>query len=371
MSDRVIDPTRQGVSHEPEPDAATGQAQPLSLEEACAIVDGWAEGFAPFRLHQVARALRRGLTDQAETIAYIGGDSWMARANAAEAMLAATDAEVDGLRDHIRGLQERRDLLVAERSDAREQIAELAAELLEHERRGVEDDARLGTLRRENQDLRYRLAQTGEAGNQEAYPLSRCLDLMDAWRPGVERWGLHQMCRVLREAYQEAAGAYIEESENADRLHDQVQRIGREAARLREVAKSAIPCAKDQAECGGPNAPYAPCCNLRAALLPGEPFPTDYLPNEGFIHLFEPGRGDMPRVSAGCVRLIEPIIDGWDMEADARRFDENIEAMLDDAERAISFFTEEGMWGDDLALPAGVGRGGRRPEGLQPHARLR
>jgi hypothetical protein len=62
---RTIDPTRQGIAtHEPEPDTL-GNAAPVTLEEALAIVDGWKDGFAPFRLHQVCRTLREAYRREA------------------------------------------------------------------------------------------------------------------------------------------------------------------------------------------------------------------------------------------------------------------------------------------------------------------
>lgn len=84
---------------------------------------------------------------------------------------------------------------------------------------------------------------------------------------------------------------------------------GFQAAHERSLA--AVPCSAGLADCHAPYYRHQPCCNLRVALWPGEEFPTDYLPDEGFIHLFEPGRGNKPRVSAGCVRLVEPTALGW------------------------------------------------------------
>lgn len=295
--ERVIDPARQGVaSHEPGSADESAQAAPLTVEEACALVDSWAEGFAPFRMHQVARALR-GHVDYLEQ-------------RLAEARIECGDIGAD--RDEYR-----------ERADA---------------------------LFVENNDLRFRLGRLGIPLDKADYrspplTLEETLDRMAAWRDDVEVWGLHQMCRALRsewllavkdgEAW-EAAHDKMAEAWSADVLalsEEHGSEIERWTDRIWRACQ-AVPCSAGLDDCHAPYYRFSPCCNLRVALLPGEPFPTDFLPDEGFIHLFEPGRGNMPRVSAGCFRLVEPTA--------ARRFDENIEAMLDDAERATGTLAKEG-----------------------------
>lgn len=80
---------------------------------------------------------------------------------------------------------------------------------------------------------------------------------------------------------------------------------GLQAAHNRAMA--AVPCSAGLADCHAPYYRHQPCCNLRVALWPGEEFPTDYLPDEGYIHLFEPADPacpNAPRKSAGCARLV-------------------------------------------------------------------
>lgn len=187
-----------------EPNAARiGQHPPVSLEEACAIVDGWDAGFAPFPLHQMCRVLREEIIRQTSDAA-----CWAALA-------------------HARG----------------ETIADLTAHLrpaLGHRPAGDQALAAGAVwLLRENRSLR---------------------DANDCW----QRF--------------------------ADRAHDE------------------IPCARpDPKKCGLRDYPWAPCCKLRGAAWFGDPFPTDYLPEEGYIHLFhppDPACPNAPRRSAGCVKLV-------------------------------------------------------------------
>lgn len=277
MSDRVIDSTRQGVSHEPEQVLRVPDAEPVSLEDALRVVDGWLANpdTSKWGLHQVAIALRR-------------------------------------------------EVLVLLASEARLQ-AELAAKS------------------REVNSVKGKAAQAGVAldapimvpAKIEDYPLSEVLDLMDSWREDVEGWGLHQMCRVLREAYEAVSSGYAEEADYAERyktaydekvrafqsLHETKQILRSAFSRERAAAKralAAIPCARVRDDCPGQDYPWAPCCNLRVALLPGEPVIADHLAEEGWIHLFEavdPANPTAPRKSAGCFRLIgyepaAPVEDG-------------------------------------------------------------
>lgn len=88
-----------------------------------------------------------------------------------------------------------------------------------------------------------------------------------------------------------------------------------DAAEQRALA--AVPCARAKPDgagldCTCPDYRWAPCCNLRIALLPGEPFQTDYLADSGEIHLLKPGNPEHPGAplkSAGGVKLIEPTYD--------------------------------------------------------------
>ncbi len=118
----------------------------------------------------------------------------------------------------------------------------------------------------------------------------------------------------LLDAWNTLAGAAVEAEAEIDGLTADVERAlstiaEYEAAEQRALA--AVPCARAKDDCPAPDYRYAPCCNLRIALLPGEPFQTDYLADSGYIHLFKPEKPNhrVPLSSAGCVKLIEPTYD--------------------------------------------------------------
>jgi hypothetical protein len=320
MTDRLVDPTRQGVpSHEPElPSDWAGRAKPIALKDALAMVDSWESDFAPFQLHQLARSLRRGVEEAEQRYADLaerGAEAYeeeqarlgnLRRENEAlrreldslEADACNDASEIDAHRDHIRSLQEQRALLAEERDSLKTEIG----------------------------SLRFRAAQSGVAlvdqpdmygTSIEHFPLERVLDLMKSWRPEVERWGLHQMCRVLRAEYDQAMGRARQFSDAWDRTEIEAYRWfmrwqKHDSARKRSL--DAVPCTAGLPDGGGLSchAPYyrhQPCCNLRVALWPGEPVETDHLPDSGDIHLFQTGRGrDQVRASAGCVKLVEPTV---------------------------------------------------------------
>src|SRR5690348_5000879 len=75
---------------------------------------------------------------------------------------------------------------------------------------------------------------------KESYPLSRCLDLMDAWQEDVEQWGLHQMCRVLREALEEANGRVAQAEGERDYAKQSVSSWSDEASRWRAERNDAF-----------------------------------------------------------------------------------------------------------------------------------
>lgn len=60
MSDRTIDPTRQGISHEPEQDGIRNAA-PVALGEAVARVSSWQASQPRFGLHRISEALSASL----------------------------------------------------------------------------------------------------------------------------------------------------------------------------------------------------------------------------------------------------------------------------------------------------------------------
>lgn len=348
MTDRLVDPTRQGIDL-PERRAPgdvdwTGRAKPVPLADAISMVDAWAPDFAPFTMHQMCRALREGLDRQqkatakfAEHIVRLIAERAVhkAQANDDAARLANLRRENDELR------------------------RELHARVIPEQTAALADEC--DRLKAENESLRFRAAQSGVSlvdgpdiyGSRiEHFPLSRVLELMDAWRPGVERWGLHQMCRRLREEYEDLQrtfdlrrkadmraigrwqaahpGKEYVWPDRADMVvwlleaHDdeasamEPDIIGRaletitayDAAEQRMLA--ATPCGPKRdggGTCTLSGHPYAACCRLRVPLRFGEPVETDHLPDSGEVHLFAPGRGkDQARVSAGCVKLIEPTI---------------------------------------------------------------
>jgi len=175
----------------------------------------------------------------------------------------------------------------------------------------------------------------------QAAPLSleAALAIVDGWPPGHTPFRLHQVCRVLREAYRQAD----DECNDLRRTFDL-----RWAADMRAIERwqaahpgndlmwpdhadmvvwllhandcwqkflgrldAEIPCTRGETECGLHDYPWAPCCKLRAAAWFGDPIPTNYLPDEGMIHLFapvDPACPEAPRRSAGCVKLIQPMM---------------------------------------------------------------
>lgn len=257
MSDRQIDPTRQGGASRSfgEP-GLIGQVQPLTLEQAIAMVDAWPAEFG-FQLHQIARVLRAEITRLENLL----------------------DAMARGGRANIVELETK---LFAAQDYAYRLEAEL--ERTGPPRQAEEDAARLGTLRRENDELRTEL---------------------DAIKRLRDTLASHEREFLTKERDYYAAKAR-ELAEAEGRALDAISAYG--AAEQRALA--AVPCNRP-GTCFGPSHPYAPCCNLRVALLPGEPFETDYLAESGELHLFEPvdpTNPRAPRKSAGCVKLVEPIL---------------------------------------------------------------
>lgn len=259
MSDRQIDPTRQGGASRSfgEP-GLIGQVQPLTLEQAIAMVDAWPAEFG-FQLHQIARVLRAEITRLENLL----------------------DAMARGGRANIVELETK---LFAAQDYAYRLEAEL--ERTGPPRQAEEDAARLGTLRRENDELRTEL---------------------DAIKRLRDTLTFHEREFLMKERdYYMAKARELAEAEG--RALDAISAYG--AAERRALA--AVPCNRVNVECFGRDYPYAPCCNLRVALLPGEPLETDYLAESGELHLFAPvsyrppGHPRAPRKSAGCVKLIEP-----------------------------------------------------------------
>lgn len=136
---------------------------PVSLEQAVAAVDGWlaSEPMPMWELHQVAIALRQGLDEATK-----------AHVDACNASLA-TEATLLGEHARLRAKLEQAEIEVN-----RLKMAAAAA--------GLALDKPLMA-----------------ADRREGYTLSHCLDLMGAWKEDVECWGLHQMCRVLRDRVDE------------------------------------------------------------------------------------------------------------------------------------------------------------------------
>lgn len=354
---RLIDPIRQGLEPEAPLGGKVSIAAPVALKDALAMVDAWDPGFG-FQLHQIARALR------------------------------------EGLREALADKQTLADEVERQQAHTTEVYAKLAESKREHD-----------ALWLEHETLVYQIRQMGlpfpdapDRYRSEPLTLEHALSLMDAWREDVERWGLHQMCRVLREAYEDrtkdtigvqsklidANFALFEAREalsdlqrtfdlrwDADRraikrwqeahpgndlvwpdradmvvwlldelesrtarrppefialLRERQQQQREDAADLtrlekecnswfrrwerldsgRKRALAAIPCMEERDDCHAPCHPYAPCCNLRVALLPGEPFHVEHL-EDGVLHLFAPPGQACPRAplkSAGCVALI-------------------------------------------------------------------
>lgn len=390
--DRVIDSTRQGISHEPDPDRMEKMHPPVPLKEAMAVIAAWAPGYAIFKGHAIARALYeevlrlQGVLDAATR-------GWRADREEDAARMGTLRRENEELR---RKFEARTKELVA----CQGQLIDRNCELGEARAQRQQDISALvdkhDKLWLDYQKMEYQARMLGHAfpdtppehgSNPEHYGLERALTLMDSWRDDVEKWGLHQMCRTLREAYEEADGSraqaegerdYAKQSVSAwadeanrwteernaalddladlqrtfdlrwdadqraikywrhdhpgnDRVwpdhadmvvwllgkldvSDEAREVIHSFQTAHERALAAIPCARVKDECSGQDYPWAPCCNLRVAMLPGESFPTDHLPDEGFIHLFEPIDPEYPgapRKSAGCVKLFEPTPLGW------------------------------------------------------------
>lgn len=213
-------------------DETIGQAEPVTLEEAIAIVDSWESDYAPFRLHQVCRVLRQAYEECSTE-----RNDWGDRCQEAESNLADLRADAG--------------------NDA-----------------GVDRCAEPAP--------RGRSCQDHPGGRSVA--TRRHADMV-VWL--LEAWAADVLARKQHGAETELW----------------TDRIWR--------ACEAIPCSAGIDNCHAPYYRHQPCCNLRVALWPGDEFPTDYLPDSGEVHLFEPGRENAPRVSAGCVKLVEPTALGW------------------------------------------------------------
>lgn len=146
------------------------------------------------------------------------------------------------------------------------------------------------------------------AGRAKPVPLANAISMVDAWAPDFG-FQLHQIARALREGL-EREKKRASQAEHIFRtfLFHEKSLNAKERERVRSRALAAVPCGADIENCHAPYYRHQPCCNLRVALWPGEPFETDYLPDSGEVHLFAPGRGNTPRVSAGCVKLVEPTL---------------------------------------------------------------
>lgn len=256
-------------------DAAT-PTPPVTLEQAIAMVDAWpAEGFG-FQLHEIARALRQGYDEATQ-----------AHVDACNASLVA---EAEG-RAAFKRLTEYNDALAAERDTLKADLADLQRTF----------------------DLRWDADQRAIKRWQAAHPTLQEVVWPD--RADMVVWLLEEYDKLDVELSSESIDADYWLAAKLDVEHR---------------ALAAVPCARAcDPDCACPDYRYAPCCNLRVALWPGEPFETDYLADSGEVHLFAPTVGSEPRASAGCVKLVEPSIDGWDMEADARRSDATLDAMFD------------------------------------------
>lgn len=173
-------------------------------------------------------------------------------------------------------------------------------------------------------------------GRAKPIALAEAVAMVDAWAPDFAPFTMHQMCRALREelsakddhirSLQEQQQLLAAERDEAldwigalktenNSLRDYVEVVedGRQRLLNMWIASencvlAAVPCTAGIKDCHAPYYRHQPCCNLRVALWPGEEFPTDYLADSGEIHLFDPGSGNRPRVSAGCVKLIEPTL---------------------------------------------------------------
>lgn len=259
-------------------DAAT-PTPPVTLEQAIAMVDAWpAEGFG-FQLHEISRTLyievqrlRAEVNHQAKD-----GEGWMA--------LADERANI------IKIMQGHNDALAAERDTLKADLADLQRTF----------------------DLRWDADQRAIKRWQAAHPTLQEVVWPD--RADMVVWLLEEYDKLDVELSSESIDADYWLAAKLDVEHR---------------ALAAVPCARAcDPDCACPDYRYAPCCNLRVALWPGEPFETDHLSDSGEVHLFAPTVGSEPRASAGCVKLVEPSIDGWDMEADARRSDATLDAMFD------------------------------------------
>ncbi len=260
----------------------TEEVVTVSLSQAMSMVEAWSPGFG-FQLHGIARVLY-------EEVCRLQADlSTRLTEKEARTLVALTDEP---------GLQEMQEKLIAANDKLIERNDEVEKLKADYAKLDFQTRA-MGVSLADKPD--------GYGTPIESMPLTRVIDLMDGWRDDVECWGLHQMCRRLRQAFELQKSLTAGVTKSLDDLESLLWIY--EAAQERALA--AIPCAREKDNCLGPEYRYAACCDLRVALLPGESFHTDYLADSGEIHLFKPAnpkRTGAPLVSAGCVKLIEPTL---------------------------------------------------------------
>lgn len=273
MTDRLVDPTRQGIAA-PEPEAKwAGRAKPVPLAEAISMVDAWAPDFAPFTMHQMCRALR-------EHIDYL------------EQRLAETRIECGNRGSDLAEAREE----IAEQADIIARIGNASWVARKQADDECADLQRIFDLRWAADMRAIAFWRADHPGNDLVWP-----DHVD-----MVVWLLKELDRqMLSRVNVEANIADVGEVEaECDKWFVRWWRS--DEARKRTLA--AVPCTAGIENCHAPYYRHQPCCNMRVALWPGEPFETDYLPDSGEVHLFAPDRGNKPRVSAGCVKLVEPTL---------------------------------------------------------------
>lgn len=262
MSDRVIDPTRQGAeTHEPDlqvleaPDQTDRYSSPpLTLEHTLSLMNAWRDDVECWGLHQMCRVLREAWKDERQAHSLY--------------------------------------------PDVIHEIRRIAKEATGGNCTFVDDDVRLLA------GLAQRAVLAGLAGDATVFMQKRLTEVAEAFREGHEKALGEAITPVF---YQRAlAEGFEAKAAEIQQKLDDVREWWHAARKDRDDAYALIASmTKMYDKLLAEHLDLQRACNRTR----GEPFPTDYLPDEGWVHIFEPpvkGMEYAPRKSVGCVRLIEP-----------------------------------------------------------------